>query len=269
MFRLISTQELTCATALAVALSMVAAPACAADALVIDKNAVKIQPSLEIGSNGPQINDKGAMIQGFNGRNFFQDEEKAGALRVGAAWGVPGIYSQKGDVVVGSESKKIWLNGAVRADSFSGMGAVPVGAILMWSGAADKLPAGWALCNGQKVGVVQTPDLQSRFIVGYDANNPQYKVIGSKGGEATHKLQANEIPGHVHRLGEEIAFAPQHDHKWAGSSTTWAQQMSSLYAGRKDKKQENTGPLIANQDAAPHENRPPYYVLAYIMYIGQ
>lgn len=264
------TRTFISASALAAALVLAAATAGAQqDALVIEKDAVKIQPNLEVGSNGPQINDKGATIQGFNGRNFFQDEEKAGALRVGAAWGVPGIYSQKGDVVVGSESKKIWLNGAVRADSFSGMGAVPVGAILMWSGAADKLPAGWVLCNGQKVGTVQTPDLQSRFIVGYDANNPQYKVIGAKGGEETHKLQANEIPGHVHRLGEEIAFAPQHDHKWAGSSTTWAQQMSSLYAGRKDKKQENTGPVIANQDAAPHENRPPYYVLAYIMYTGQ
>lgn len=250
-------------------LSLSAAVAHAADALVIDKDAVRIRPGLEIGDNGPQINDKGATIQGFAGRNFFQDAEKAGALRVGAAWGVPGIYSQKGDVVVGSESKKIWLNGAVRADSFAGMGAVPVGAILMWSGAADKLPPGWALCDGQKAGDVQTPDLRSRFIAGYDANNPEYKVIGNKGGEDKHTLATNEVPGHVHKLGEEIAFAPQHDHKWAGSSTTWAQQMSSLYAGRKDKKQENTGPVIPTQAAAPHENRPPYYVLAFIMYTGK
>ncbi len=144
MRRVLLSRNLTGATVLA-ALSLGPAVAHAADALVIDKDAVRIRPGLEVGDNGAQINDKGATIQGFSGRNFFQDFEKAGALRVGAAWGVPGIYSQKGDVVVGSESKKIWLNGAVRADSFSGMGAVPVGAILMWSGAADTLPAGWAL----------------------------------------------------------------------------------------------------------------------------
>lgn len=252
-----------CAFGLAIVLSFSPTAAQAQqDALVIDKDAVRIQPSLEVGDNG-------ATIQGFTGRNYFQDSEKAGALRVGAAEGVPGIYSEKGDVVVGSESNKIWLKGAVRADSFAGMGAVPVGAILMWSGAADKLPAGWALCNGQEAGDVQTPDLRSRFIVGYDADNPEYKVVGNAGGEDKYTLQANEIPGHVHRLGEEIAFAPQHDHKWGGSSTTWARQMSTLYAGHKDKKQENTGPVIVTRNAAPHENRPPYYVLAFIMYTGQ
>ena len=50
----------------------------------------------------------------FNGkRNSLTDEEGAGDLRVGAAWRVPGIYSQKGAVAVGSVSNNIWLNGKV------------------------------------------------------------------------------------------------------------------------------------------------------------
>ena len=38
-------------------------------------------------------------------RHFFQDEENTGRLRVGAAWGIPGIYAQDGqDLVLGAES---------------------------------------------------------------------------------------------------------------------------------------------------------------------
>jgi hypothetical protein len=51
--------------------------------------------------------DEGVKIQGANGRNMFIDAEKAGLLRVGGAWGIPGIYSEKGDVVVGSQSGNI------------------------------------------------------------------------------------------------------------------------------------------------------------------
>jgi hypothetical protein len=46
-------------------------------------------------------------------RNNFSDVENAGNLRVGAAWGIPGIYSEKGPVVIGSQDGNIWLNGKV------------------------------------------------------------------------------------------------------------------------------------------------------------
>src|SRR5262245_17336895 len=52
--------------------------------------------------------------------------------------------------------------GVVTAQSFEGVGAVPKGAILMWSGALDAIPAGWALCDGRE----GTPDLRDRFVVG-------------------------------------------------------------------------------------------------------
>src|SRR5215469_11093501 len=59
--------------------------------------------------------DEGVKIQGASGRNMFTDNEKAGLLRVGAAFGIPGIYSEKGDVVVGSQSGNIQLRGNVTA----------------------------------------------------------------------------------------------------------------------------------------------------------
>ncbi|MCX5905264.1 MAG: hypothetical protein NTV89_17740, partial [Proteobacteria bacterium] len=44
----------------------------------------------------------------------------------------------------------------------SASNGVPQGAIMMWSGAINQIPAGWALCNGTN----GTPDLRDRFIVG-------------------------------------------------------------------------------------------------------
>jgi hypothetical protein len=47
----------------------------------------------------------------INGRNEFKDKENVGPLRVGAAYNIPGIWSEKGDVIVGSESGNIDLRG--------------------------------------------------------------------------------------------------------------------------------------------------------------
>jgi hypothetical protein len=61
--------------------------------------------ALTIDSNG---------VANFAGkRNNFSDQENAGKLRVGAAWGVPGIYSEQGPIVVGSQNGNIWLSGKV------------------------------------------------------------------------------------------------------------------------------------------------------------
>jgi hypothetical protein len=48
---------------------------------------------------------------------------------------------------------------------------IPTGTILMWSGAANAIPDGWALCNGDS----GRPDLRSRFIVGAGpGGSPEY-----------------------------------------------------------------------------------------------
>jgi hypothetical protein len=71
----------------------------------IGRSAARAADALMIDSSGVAL---------FNGkRNLFTDEENAGNLRVCAASGVPGIYSEKGAVVVGSQNGNIWLNGKV------------------------------------------------------------------------------------------------------------------------------------------------------------
>jgi hypothetical protein len=69
------------------------------------RGAARAADRLVIGSDG---------VAWFTGRrNYFSDEENAGILRVGAALGVPGIYSNKGPVGIGSENGHIWLQGKV------------------------------------------------------------------------------------------------------------------------------------------------------------
>ncbi len=82
---------------------------------------------------------------------------------------------------------------------------MPVGGIIMWSGAESQIPEGWALCNGQN----GTPDLRARFIVGAGAGgNPAYGA-GSKGEPDRHNhgvgipaksYYTNTDGSHRHRL---------------------------------------------------------------------
>ena len=58
---------------------------------------------------------------------------------------------------------------------------LPSGCILLWSGAADTIPAGFALCDGEN----GTPDLRGRFVVG--AGGSDYSV-GATGGTAVETL---------------------------------------------------------------------------------
>jgi hypothetical protein len=67
--------------------------------------------------------------------------------------------------------------GDVAAASVGGKGTVPKGAILMWSGAPEAIPAGWTLCDGTN----GTPNLSGRFIVGYDEGNTDYNKPGNTG----------------------------------------------------------------------------------------
>jgi len=170
---------------------------------------------------------------------------------------------------VDARKLKFWAEGGATlagnltvSGTVAGKGALPVGAILMWSGDPAHLPAGWKLCDGNN----GTPNLLGRFVVGYNPAQPDYNQIKNKGGEEKHKLLPTEMPDHVHPLGQRVEYIAHHTHRWAGSETTGVVQgMNGLYAGVQSA---NTGSVAANRESAPHENRPPYLVLAYIMYTG-
>ncbi len=131
----------------------------------------------------------------------------------------------------------------------SGYGTVPIGTIVMWSGST--VPDGWALCNGQTANGVRTPDLRNKFIVGA---GDEY-AIGDKGGEKTHKLTIQEMPSHRHSYKFKGA-----DMKASWDNDNYFYNQSEEYTGNNNEK--NTEYTGGDQ---PHENRPPYYALSYIM----
>ena len=117
---------------------------------------------------------------------------------------------------------------------------VPVGGIIMWSGATNNIPSGWALCDGNN----GTPNLQDKFIVGAGSSY----AVDATGGSADATLVS-----HTHNLfynhgsfgGSSGAVTPR------GTNTPSTPGIS--------------GRVSTEGSSATNANLPPYYALAYIM----
>lgn len=134
--------------------------------------------------------------------------------------------------------------------------AMPSGAIILWSGSTASIPSGYYLCDGNN----STPDLRGRFIVGAGGAY----AVADTGGEATHVLTIGELPtidldsymsdpGHLHAMG-----ITDGDQDGSGSN--------GAISGAKNTGSATTGiTWTPFGSGTAHENRPPYYALAYIM----
>ena len=135
---------------------------------------------------------------------------------------------------------------------------MPKGAIVMWSGAIDAIPAGWALCDGEN----GTPNLCGRFIVGVGKSSDgdtDYK-LNKTGGDEEITLRAAQsgLPNHKHNY----SYVYRTD---TNDGNTFL-SMTKSSGGEYLRIKTLTTPEFTGKDAtAPHENRPPFYVLAYIM----
>ena len=137
-------------------------------------------------------------------------------------------------------------------------------------------PRNWALCNGQFLPINQNqalfsvlgtqyggdgvttfalPNLQGRVPV----HQGQGFVVGNPGGEASHTLTINEMPAHNHpAYGQSTATAS------APAGAVWATNADPMYAPVPNAVMSPNA--IANYGGSqPHENRPPYLVLNYII----
>ncbi len=127
-------------------------------------------------------------------------------------------------------------------------GIVPSGAIILWSGAADAIPTGYVLCDGNN----NTPNLSGRFVVGYSASDNDYDV-NDTGGSSSVTLTVNQIPAHTHT----------HTKATHPSGSGPEQNQSG---GPEDRTNfGDTGTTSSTGGGQSHENRPPYYALCYIM----
>ena len=146
------------------------------------------------------------------------------------------------------------------------LGFFPTGGIIMWSGSIASIPNGWALCNGQTVGALTTPDLRNRFIVGAESDLADTTYPGlspnATGGSAdaivvehTHSITD---PGHSHT---ESYNTPSSGQDQAGSGSGDNDNTST-----KQTSTETTGITIDSEGVSgTNANLPPYYALAFIM----
>lgn len=142
---------------------------------------------------------------------------------------------------------------------------MPIRGIIMWSGTIGDIPENWALCDGSIVNEIQTPDLRGRFLVGagsdagtgetFDAVtgavSGQY-APGDTGGETAHQLTIAELAAHTH--GNAAIYpggGPEQNQSGSREdSTSFGQQTTSTGGDNY------------------HENRPPYYALAFIIKVA-
>lgn len=181
--------------------------------------------------------------------------------------------------------------GTVTAEAWDGLGIVPVGTIVLWSG--DIAPDDWALCNGQTINGVQTPDLRGRFVLGVGQGaGLSERSIGDRGGAEEHRLTLAEMPrhahrftpsgirttesdgGHFHSLMSEFTekkgppgIQPEGRRYWDPSLLAHVpSDNQTSFAGdhhhQVDLASAETTSAGGNQ---PHSNVPPFYALAYIM----
>jgi hypothetical protein len=125
---------------------------------------------------------------------------------------------------------------------------IPTGGIISYTGTEASLDemyqttgVRWYICNGQN----GTPDLRDRFIVG---SGGKY-AVGAKGGSETVTLDVSQIPSHNHRVCEGAGGVTDYPSGVGFAPVGSDYPVSSGYTG----------------GGQPHENRPPYYALAYIM----
>lgn len=143
---------------------------------------------------------------------------------------------------------------------------MPIGGIILWYGSITSIPENWALCDGTIVNDLQTPDLRSRFVVGAGSDAGEGEIFdvssgavsgqyapGLTGGETAHQLTIAEMPSHSHVYTR--TQAPSGGQDQAGSGSGDAVNQSN----------QNTSSQGSNNY---HENRPPYYALAYIMKVS-
>jgi hypothetical protein len=111
---------------------------------------------------------------------------------------------------------------------------VPVGGIIIWSGSASAIPAGWGLCNGSTytkldgTGSITSPNLTDNFVVGAGATY----AVAATGGQTSvtptitvgsYALTQADLPnysltvtdpGHKHTLTD-----PGHTHSYTAGGT--------------------------------------------------
>jgi microcystin-dependent protein len=142
----------------------------------------------------------------------------------------------------------------------------PLLTIQAWSGLLVDIPNGWALCDG----TLGTPNLTDKFLLG----SPAATDPGTEGGENLHTLTVAEMPNHNHSTFSNGGG----NHNHSGISTQAVRQRTGI---ENDRVGASAGGQVSGLMASasgsfsigstggsPHENKPPFFEVAFIQRIA-
>ena len=153
----------------------------------------------------------------------------------------------------------------------SGQTGSPVGAITAYYGATA--PAGWLLCDGTAIPAqytklialvgANTPNLKGKVIVGVNAAESEWNLLGETGGAKTHTLVWNELVPHQHVVrSNDGGNAPFTINKAGGGSSSFNFGATNV----------TNSPDVVYADTAggglAHNNLQPYMAIHYIIKAG-
>jgi microcystin-dependent protein len=272
----------------------------------IGVNDVSIRGNFHVSLNAKEVNAIGTSAAIFVGNSdavthMLIDNDEIMVKNNPTTGGVLKFQEGGGSVQVGqsiTNTSNLNVYGKVKEN---GNDLLPQGVVVMWSGALATIPAGWALCDGQRyqinittgvtevvgTGGVLTPDLRERFIVGAGSTDNATVVggiyaTGATGGlnvvtltEAqcalpnhTHSIDHGHTitdPGHTHTidLDDEAGGGSVDD---SGNDDFGTTNTGSSTTGiTVDNHTGNSGSTNQANATASHENRPPYFALAFII----
>lgn len=150
--------------------------------------------------------------------------------------------------------------------------ALYIDKIDMYAGDPTQLPAGWYLCDGQN----GTVDLRQRFIVGYDPADTDYDTVGNTGGLEEVTLTEAQLPSHSHTgytsTSGEHTHTTQNSNSDGGSGkpATGSEppEGTGYHTTNPSGNHSHTLNINNTGNDQPHENRPPFYTLAFIQFKG-
>ena len=171
----------------------------------------------------------------------------------------------------------------------------PLGVVEMYSGSS--IPNNYAKCDGRELdqtefsdlfkvigktfnksntatGKFCLPDLSGRFVVG-QSDEEDYNTIGNIGGEKTHKLTPKETALVSHNHTATCTIEGKHSHSISSEDGNdggsgpheLGGNNQGITTGEAGEHTHTIDIAESGEKEAPvaHENRPPYFVLCYIM----
>ena len=242
-------------------------------------------------------------ISGSNGLNIAGNTVITGSVTMNSTLNVSGSSTLSGSVTlntVANAASATNYNFLVRETNGNiakqvNAAPIPIGGIIMWSGAIASIPTGWALCNGSN----GTPDLRNKFIVGAHSDlsgTAKSSVEGSStftqtggdinhnhsGNTGNHTLTSTQIPSHNHTYKDSYYIEINNPGVGASGAISGVDYVGpTAYKGSGDSDNDNKYVYYRNgtsnsagsggshnHSISSDNHLPPYFALAYIMYTG-